>query len=118
MVGSTERIREILEEQLTLSADYHKQNFGAKNGEEFPELARTALASKKFQESIQINAMITMMMMSLGGKENLERLKDPTQASQDPMLNMGMLDALWLGYRLGRQLEHEQTAVLNSIREG
>lgn len=117
-----ERLQQILEEQSVLAKDYAKQQYGRKNGEDFPDVVRACLASKEFCEAVGLNALMSMMVMALTGPKEILGKLDPDKKNlgvlaQDPMINMGPLDQFWLGYQAGRQMEREESRVLNQIAE-
>jgi len=113
------KVREIIEDENANSEAYSRKNYGVKNGEEFPELARAVMSIKNIRSMItaDVALMIAMTVMNAGSaKEFAEKMKND-QIPDDPLYNHQFLDMLWLGYRLGRRLQREEDQVLNKMEE-
>lgn len=113
-------ITQILDEEAKLARFHEATNFGQRNGEEFPAVARAALESKEMRSLISM-AVLTMLLQlaTRNGAELRTMMADRERVAKRDEFNRPLLDALWLGYRLGRRQQLEEDQVVEKIaKEG
>lgn len=110
-------ITAIINEEAERSSRYAKDHFGARNGDEFPELATAALKSKFVEGTILAQTLLSAISGSaIATSKGAESMK-PEDVSHNQDFNRGFLDLFWLGYRVGRRLEQHEREVLDNIEK-
>jgi hypothetical protein len=112
----TTEIVQLLAEVRKESREFSAESFGAKHGEEFPYLLRACLQSTEFCALLAANATMFALILSIDGAEFLEALKDLQKFASNQDYNRGIYDIFWLGYALGRKVEHKENEVLEKLK--
>lgn len=115
-----EQIAAILTEEMRSATTYTRENFGAMNGEHFPDIARAANTIDALSRKAITIPLRTLLEITLD--DNLTPHKFAAQfqspeTSRQTRAYLVCLDFLWLGYRLGRRIEQMEAAELQHIEE-
>jgi len=113
----TEQIKKILEEEIAASQQYTTENFGARNGREFPELAEAVLENKTISTKLTVSFLINLLELTTSKNQTLERFSTPSKTARDESVNGVPLDFFWLGYRLGRRMQIAEDEALKNIEK-
>jgi hypothetical protein len=109
-------IAKIISEEILTATEYERSNFGQRNGDEFPEIARAALSDRNVRALISTSSLFNMLTLSTrSGKELAEMMSDREGVAKNGDFNRWLLDMLWLGYRLGRRMQREEDKALEGI---
>ena len=114
-------ISQMLDEEMKVSEEFSRRNFGLHVGDEFPEMVREVAKSEKLGASL----MIGMLMGSICGKEIAESMKSQGNGKLDwsriILDNVSTfepsLSLLYWGIQIGRKLERNQTTTITKLEQ-
>jgi hypothetical protein len=105
--------KKILREELEASSRAMGTRF-VRNGEDFPDLATSALELEEIRHLLEVG-FIGMIMVRMAGADQLKAKIRAGDLARDEGVNMVPLDFLWLGYRLGRRMEHAEMEAMEGF---
>jgi hypothetical protein len=112
----------LLEEQIDASDKFTRENFGLQVGDDFPEMVREVVKCEK----LSMRLLLSMVTTSLSGKGIAQSLADMPGGKMPDFGEVVLknhtvfetqLAMLYWGIQIGRKMEHESAAALNSLDE-
>ena len=112
----------MLDEEITASDKFTRENFGLQVGDGFPEMVREVLKSEK----LSMRLLLGLLTTGLSGKEIAESMREMPSGQKPDFGNVILnnltafeapLALLYWGIQIGRKMESESAAALNSLDE-